>query len=202
MKDRQGLFSRVLAVISGRPDSEERREEDDSLLPKESDPVDLRFVKNFTSSGGKFLYCGSQEEIEETLQHISEELGAVSSFCPSELCRSQLESLEHPFKFCSIQESSIFISDCESLVAYNGGIMITSRQKGGKKLEEIPKDVIVLAYADQLVDKLNEGLTAIREKYLRDIPTQIGTIHGPHQTVQADSPQSQINNLFLVLSER
>jgi L-lactate utilization protein LutC len=80
--------------------------------------------------------------------------------------------------------------------------MITSRQKGGKKLEEIPKDVIVLAYADQLVDKLNEGLTAIREKYLRDIPTQIGTIHGPHQTVQADSPQSQINNLFLVLSER
>ena len=63
-------------------------------------------------------------------------------------------------------------------MAYNGGVMVTSVQKGNKSLDQLPKEVIVVAYTDQLVDRLNEGLSLIREKYGKDIPTRIGTLHG------------------------
>ena len=87
-------------------------------------------------------------------------------------------------------------------MAYNGGVMVTSVQKGNKSLDQLPKEVIVVAYTDQLVDRLNEGLSLIREKYGKDIPTRIGTLHGPEQEIQTDPDSGRLKNLFLLLTER
>ena len=201
-KERQGFISKVLFVISGRPDIDDRREEEEQLEPKDSDPIDLRFVKRFTKAGGKFIYCAGVEELQQSLVEIAQELDCQNAFCASNQCLEILEDLDHPFTYSSAKDAEVFLTDCESLVAFNGGIMITARQKGGKKPDELPRNVVAIAYSDQLVDKLNDGLTLIRERYKDDIPTQITTIHGPKQSVQTDSTQTQWRNLFLLLTER
>lgn len=201
-KEPKSLFSRVLAVISGKPESDAGNQEDDHLIPNDSDPLDVRFAKRFTSGGGKFIYCSNRSETEEILSHISSELNLCNVFSPSPVSSEILSGLKHPFKLTELENAGLFVTDCEALVAYNGGLMITSIQKGGKTLEQLPKDVIVFGYTDQLVDKLNEGLSVIREKYKRNIPTQIGTIHGPKKQVQAEDEPGRLSNLFLVLTER
>jgi L-lactate utilization protein LutC len=201
-KDRLKIFNRVLSVISGKPETLPAELEEEQLEAHASDPLDVRFVKRFTASGGKFIYCADQKEIAEALTHISEELELQNIFAPSNHSRSLLEGMEHPFSLAELQDSALFFADCEALVAYNGGVMVTSVQKGNKSLDQLPKEVIVLAYTDQLVDRLNEGLSLIREKYGKDIPTRIGTLHGPEQEIQTDPDSGRLKNLFLLLTER
>ena len=201
-KDRLKIFNRVLSVISGKPETLPAELEEEQLEAHASDPLDVRFVKRFTASGGKFIYCADQKEITEALTHISEELELQNIFVPSNHSRSLLEGMEHPFSLAELQDSALFFADCEALVAYNGGVMVTSVQKGNKSLDQLPKEVIVLAYTDQLVDRLNEGLSLIREKYGKDIPTRIGTLHGPEQEIQTDPESGRLKNLFLLLTER
>jgi L-lactate utilization protein LutC len=201
-KDRLKIFNRVLSVISGKPETLPAELEEEQYEAHASDPLDVRFVKCFKASGGKFIYCADQKEITEVLTHISEELELQNIFAPSNHSRSLLEEMEHPFSLAELEDSALFFADCEALVAYNGGVMVTSVQKGNKSLDQLPKEVIVLAYTDQLVDRLNEGLSLIREKYGKDIPTHIGTLHGPEQEIQTDPDSGRLKNLFLLLTER
>ncbi len=201
-KDRLKIFNRVLSVISGKPEALPAELEDEQLEAHASDPLDVRFVKRFTASGGKFIYCADQKEITEALTHISEELELQNIYAPSSQSRQLLDEMEHPFSLADLEDSALFFSDCEALVAYNGGVMVTSVQKGNKSLEQLPKEVIVMAFTDQLVDRLNEGLGLIREKYGKNIPTRIGTLHGPEQEIQTDPDSGRLRNLFLLLTER
>jgi L-lactate utilization protein LutC len=201
-KDRLKIFNRVLSAISGKPESLPADLEEEQLEAHASDPLDVRFVRRFTASGGKFIYCADQREITEALTHISKELNLQNIYAPSGHSRSLLDEMEHPFNLAKLEDSALFFADCEALVAYNGGVMVTSVQKGNKSLDQLPKEVIVLAYTDQLVDRLNEGLSLIREKYSKDIPTRIGTLHGPEQEIQTDPHSGRLKNLFLLLTER
>ena len=61
-----GLLGKVMAILSGRPDlepSEPAKDVRGKYAPKATDPLDLKFVKRFTDSGGYFLFCESREEI-------------------------------------------------------------------------------------------------------------------------------------------
>jgi hypothetical protein len=53
--------------------------DENTSAPKESEseslPVDELFLREFTKSGGKFLYCENQEEVDRFFDNIIEENG-------------------------------------------------------------------------------------------------------------------------------
>src|SRR5690606_27459059 len=69
--------------------------------------------------------------------------------------------------------SEIFFTTCEHLIAQNGSILVCSNQLKERKLHELPSNVIVFATTSQMVESIGEGLKTIKKKYKNVIPANI-----------------------------
>lgn len=203
-KKKKGFFGKFISVISGKPKEEEgfTTAESPSVNSPTKEPVDLQFVKNFTASGGKFLYCEKENEAYQFLNQIAGESGVKNVFCKDEFLKSILHKAGFRDLAEHVERADAFASGCEYLVSFNGGIMITAKQTMGKKLSELPDIFITLGYTSQIVENLRGALTGIRGKYKNDIPSQITTIKGPNDTNQDEAAGSTCKKeIYLLLLE-
>lgn len=146
-------------------------------MPDLNIPVDEKFTIHFKKNGGKFLYCDSQQEVNEALQNIIAENNwehqpffIMNPQLGDKFSGQNLKFTEHP------RQSEIFFTTCEHLVAQNGSILVSSNQMKERKLNEVPENVIVFATTSQLVESIGEGLKRIKKKYKTGIPANITTI--------------------------
>jgi L-lactate dehydrogenase complex protein LldG len=85
-------------------------------------------------------------------------------------------------KAAEIESCQAGISECDSLVAQTGTVVVTSRSAGGRALSILPPHHVVLARMDQLVGGLPEAFSVLAEKYGADYPSMISFISGPSRT--------------------
>jgi len=206
-KSNRGFFGRFMDVLSGRPSPEKEAEElkpDIDFAIQESDPTDLGFVRKFTSSGGKFLYCEDEGEAYQYLSQIMEESGIQKVYS----CEPNLVSILRKANIQVDEEdwtgSEAFCTSCEYLVSFNGGIMISANQLHGKKLEDLPETFITIGKTSQITDNLRSALAGIRMRYKNNLPSQITTIKGPIRTENSEEvDQGKICNkeIYLLLLE-
>jgi L-lactate utilization protein LutB len=202
-----GFFGKFLNVLSGKPaaDNEPEKEEQPLFSGTKKESTDVAFVKNFTASGGKFLYCENEKDAYEYLQNIMRESGLKAIFCKDPNLISILSKAGLSTGVTdNLSQADAFCSACEYLISFNGGIMITANQTLGKKLIELPETFITVARTSQIMENLREGLTGIRNKYKGDIPSQITTIKGPVKDAgrEENSSASTCNKeIYLLLIE-
>ena len=116
-------------------------------LPEKKEPVDISFVKKFTSNGGKFLFCENEEELKTNFQNI--------------LIENQISTSE--------------VFSCEdSLVDY---FQINNEIINPKKLDELPKILIIIANTSDIKNDVSDAMSAIKNKYGKSIPLNITNIH-------------------------
>lgn len=203
-KKKPGLLGKFINVLSGKPSEPQEDQGEKISFPNDHrEPVDLSFVRNFTASGGKFLYCESEKDAYDFLKQIVAESAVYSVFCKEQNLRSILEKGGLGNFTDKAEDATAFCSSCEYLVSFNGGIMITAKQTAGKKLSELPETFITFARTSQIVENLRAGLTGIRSKYHGDIPSQITTIKGPIKNSARDEVESKTCNkeIYLLLLE-
>lgn len=186
-KKKTGFFGKFLNVLSGKPEENSSEPDAQSLYSSsQKEPVDLSFVKNFTASGGKFLYCEKEKDAYDFLAQIAKESHLNSIFCNEANLQSILKKAGVKILTEDVKSADAFCSSCEYLISFNGGIMITANQTMGIKLSELPETFITVARTSQIVENLRSGLTGIRSKYSGNIPSQITTIKGP---IKASAPE-------------
>jgi len=78
--------------------------------------------------------------------------------------------------------------------------MISSNQTDRRKLNELSNTFVVVAYTDQIVKNISEGLSKIKSLSKKNIPTNITTIKGLKNNGQLNS--SDARNIYLLLIER
>lgn len=203
-KKKTGLFTKFLNVLSGKPAEQEETESEKGLFaPRKDEPVDLAFVKNFTASGGKFLYCERESDAYDYLKDICKESDISELFCSDPNVRSILAKAGFRDLAENVERADAFCSTCEYLISFNGGIMITAKQTRGRKLDELPETFITFARTSQIVANLRAGLTGIRTKYKGDIPSQITTIRGPIEGSAPDEAGNKLckKEIYLLLLE-
>ena len=83
-------------------------DEESPFLPKETEPIELIFAKNFTKKGGKFLYCENKNEV---LQYFDEIL------------------IENNWTLSSITCKNDFLIDYFGLIKLNNKDIIDAAQK-------------------------------------------------------------------------
>tara|TARA_R110002096_G_scaffold74101_2_gene175837 strand:+ start:88386 stop:89012 length:627 start_codon:yes stop_codon:yes gene_type:complete len=201
-KKKKGLFGKVFSVLSGKPSSPP--DSAGQFAPDEKEPVDLVFVKRFTNSGGKFLYCEQEEEAYEFLRNIQSEASVESIICQDSNLQSILKNAGLGFKSESNANEDAYCCSCEYLISFNGGLMISENQTHGKKLKDLPDVFIVIAKTSQIVENLRAGLTGIRAKYKGNIPSNITTIKGPNHRDEANEMASEtacVKDIYLLLIE-
>lgn len=200
-----GLFDKLFG--GGKKVSKETSETRGVHMPDLNIPIDEKFTIHFKKNGGKFLYCDSFSEVSEALKNIVSENEWQNQ--PFFAMNSALEQkfIKEGITFTDkAKKSEVFFTTCEHLVAQNGSILVCSNQLNEKKLNELPKNVIVFATTSQLVESIGEGLKIIKKKYGHSIPANITTLkHFQAQSTENSNDfmtyGSSSKNLYLLLLE-
>ena len=78
------------------------------------------------------------------------------------------------------------ITGCEFLVAQTGSALVSSAQKGGRKMFIYPPVHIIVASKNQLINTLEEAYQNITVKYAGNLPSQLLLITGPSRTADIE----------------
>jgi len=199
-----GLFDKLFG--GGKKVSKETLETRGAHMPDLNIPVDEKFTIHFKKNGGKFLYCDSSKEISQALKNIVAENNWQDH--PFLILDDRLEkkfSKDNISFTNKTNQSEVFFTTCEHLIAQNGSILVCSNQLLENKLIDLPDNVIVYATTSQLVESIGEGLKVIKKKYGRSIPTNITTLKHFQANEENDHDfltyGSTSKNLYLLLLE-
>ena len=195
------FFSKFFKKSSSEKDP---KSTESKFLPKKKAVIEERFIIKFIENGGKFLYCENLVEVQENFNLIIEENEWVDSdilVINSEI-KKQF-NLHNKFS-SSLDETKCFLTDCENLIASDGSILISSNQIHEKKLNEFPKNLIILSDTRKLKNTISEGLSEIKSKS-KSLPTNITTIKN-FDIIKEDkdflSYGTLSKNLYLILLEK
>jgi len=184
--------------------------DENTSAPKESEseslPIDELFLREFTKSGGKFLYCVNQEEVDRFFDNIIKE----NSWQEKDILCLDAELID---RYTSVahftdrySKPTIFTTKCEHLIANQGSVLVCSKQLKGIKSEQLPENLIVFARTSQMVGSISEALRSIKQRHLGGpLPTKITSFKN-NEVNQENKDDfmhygTKTKNLYLLLLE-
>jgi len=195
-----GIFDKIFG--KNKKDSSAKKPEQGRYMPQEKLPIDEQFTINFMKNGGKFIYCDSTNEITENFNAILEENNWDTK---NMLCYN--DSLKKRFNHFKTEQPNntkpFFLTNCESLIADKGSILISSNQIKEQKLDDLPGDFILFATTSQLKETISEGLRTIKNNRQEQIPSNITTLKNFKFSKEKDfmTYGNSTKNLYLLLLE-
>jgi L-lactate dehydrogenase complex protein LldG len=198
MKDntsREQVLKAVRKALIHKSDVDYSAAESDTEIytTPEEESLELLFAKVFSSLKGNFIFCETKADFPKTLSSLITENKWETVFCTEPEIRSMLESGGVPFHSDEkdFLACNVGITLCEFLVARTGSIIVSSRQKAGRRLPVYSNIHITVAYTSQLVYNLKDAFKELKKKYEPGFPSQVTTITGPSQT--ADIEKTLVN---------
>ncbi len=178
------------------------------FLPTEEDPLDIGFAKNFTRKGGRFLYIESKDILLINFKEICVENNWESQQI---LSLNQTNSDLFSTSYVNVTSGNLkaykaALIDCEYLISNTGKILLSENQIRHFKLSDLPETIIVKARMDQLVRDVSQGMTLLKNKYPKTIPTNITTLKiksDPEEAEKAVTTSSTTSkSIYLLLEEK
>lgn len=148
------------------------------------DDLGILFAQTFSSLAGRFVFCGTVEELAENLRLLADNHQWNSVYCRELQILHTLKSFPLPFINASddIRKADAGITGCEMLVARTGSIVVSAAQPSGRAVSVFPPVHIVVAYTDQLVFDIKDALKSLKAKYGDQLPSMISFQSGPSET--------------------
>ena len=138
---------------------------------------DLIFAKNFTNSGGRFIFIDEINSTKEVFEKIFDE----NQWNPENVCSldaNVAKNLEiKSIRKIDNESVKALVTECEFLISNTGRILICNKQIKSNKIEDLPSVLIVLAKSNQFVSDVSEGMTKIKNKYKGNFPNNITTLN-------------------------
>lgn len=197
---REKILKKVRNALMNKPAKESIANIDfeSEVFYKADDEPELIFAQNFTEAGGKFIFCEDNAVLIDNLDFVVKESGWTSGLaCEESIIQELLGIAEVTFSDKYTAETPIVVCSCESLIARTGSIMVSSKQGSGKAALLNAKILVVVAFTNQLVGDMKEGLNLVRKKYNGSFPNMISVITNPIN----QSPEITTQELYVLLIE-
>ncbi len=149
--------------------------------------IEIEFAENFTGLLGKFSFCIDEKELATQLQALVVSKKLTSIYCNEEKIRTELS--KNGFKLINtpdLAKCDAAITGCELLIARTGSILISSAQQSGRTVSVYAPIHICIAYTNQLIYDIKEGLQFLKEKYTGNLPSLITLASGPSRTADIE----------------
>jgi L-lactate utilization protein LutC len=175
---------------------------DESVLPKDGSN-DLIFAKNFTNSGGRFIFIDQINSVKEVFGKIIEENNwEHENVCSLDLNISKNLEIRSIRKIDN-ENIKALVTECEFLVSNTGRILICNKQIKNNKIEDLPPVVIILAKSNQFVSDVSEGMTKLKNKYKSNFPSNITTINVKNKLNEDNflAYGNSAKDIYLILSD-
>ena len=175
---------------------------DESSLPH-TGSNDLVFAKNFTDSGGRFIFIDEINSTKEVFEKIFEEnqwdAENVCSLNPNVAKNLEIRSIRK----VDNENVKALVTECEFLISNTGRILICNKQIKTNKIEDLPSVLIVLAKSNQFVSDVSEGMTMLKNKYKGNFPTNITTLNVKNKLNEDNflTYGNSAKDIYLILSD-
>jgi hypothetical protein len=174
------------------------------FLPNEEDPLDIGFAKNFTRKGGRFLYNESKDILLSNFNEI-----CVENNWEHQQILSLNQTNSDLFSTSYVNETSgslkaykAALIDCEYLISNTGKILLSENQIRHFKLSDLPETIVVMASMDQLVRDVSQGMTFLKNKYPKTIPTNITTLKIKSDPEEVAGSSTTSKSIYLLLEDK
>ncbi|MBA2563667.1 MAG: LUD domain-containing protein, partial [Chitinophagaceae bacterium] len=151
------------------------------------DDLEIEFAHEFTKLLGKFAFCVNEEDLQLQLKHLFLEKKWKNIYCAEEKL-VPLISLPSDEKInqTTLHTCDASVTSCEYLIARTGSIVMSSAQQQGRTVSVYAPVHICIAYVDQLVYDIKEGIQLLKEKYKDNLPSMITFATGPSRTADIE----------------
>mgnify|MGYP005855571207 CR=1 FL=1 len=155
-------------------------------LPNTED-LAILFAKNLRAIQGDFCFCEDEKDFLLNLIALINQKKTKNVFVWESYLQEILDLTDIAYKKddTNFKSADIGITTCEMLVARDGGVLVSSRQKTGRRLTIFPHIHVVVAFTSQLVYDVETALQKIRERY-KQMPSMLCFINGPSRTADIE----------------
>ncbi len=194
-KVRAGLLNKFAAHF---PDVE--METDIYSYPDEDHGV--AFAKNFTASGGGFVYCHNRFDFHENLIMWMEKRGIKGLLVSDAELRKEIQNLGLPVieNLIDHPDQTASLLSAEALTARNGGIMFTSASTRRDYLSGV-QVVAVYGQLSKMGDDIKQALVTLRNKYGEKLPSLISFIQGPVKGNKETKTQARSELILFLVND-
>jgi L-lactate dehydrogenase complex protein LldG len=149
--------------------------------------LEVEFGEQFSKLLGKFVYCGDIEELEEQLATIISHNRWEKIYFKEDEMRSVFsDSFLKRKSYHDLASAHAAVTTCEALLARTGSIILSSAQRSGRTTSVYAEIHICIAFTDQLVYDVKDGLQLIKEKYAGKLPSLVTFATGPSRTADIE----------------
>ena len=167
----------------------EKVEASNLFKPSELESLEEQFAVSFSQTGGKFIYCSSQQDLIENLRLLAESRGWSEVLCAHRPLFSFL--INNKINFVREfnphnEQAQACITDCETAIARTGSLMFSSKQNHGRVAPIYFPVHIVVLQPHQIVQDISDGLKLMKQKYTDMMPSMINLNTGPSRTADIE----------------
>jgi len=185
---KENILKRIRqALVNPTPVPFPQSEGNSSVYNPSTQENEIEFAENFGRIQGRFIYCASNDELIKQLKELITRQAWAQVFCREPVI---LPILQEPLKGLLIDKdlpyADVSITGCEALVARTGSILMSSGQESGRLASVYAPVHICIAWTNQLVYDIKEGLDLLTEKYKNRIPSFITLATGPSRTADIE----------------
>ena len=151
-----------------------------------SDELELQFAENFSALQGRFSFCADEQELVKQLQTLFTARNWNAIYINEPELKEQLTKAGLNFgNSTGLADCNAAITSCELLVARTGSIVLSSAKNGRTSSVYAPVHICV-AYTNQLVFDIKNGLELLQQKYSSGLPSLISFASGPSRTADIE----------------
>lgn len=164
-----------------------KSEGNNSVFQPPSDDLEILFANEFTKLLGKFAFCINNIDLTRQLKQLIIEKNWKNIYCVEDNLHPFISlSTEQKINQSTLADSDAAITSCEYLIARTGSIVLSSANVSGRSVSIYAPVHICIAYVNQLVYDIKEGLQLIKEKYKGKMPSMITFATGPSRTADIE----------------
>jgi L-lactate dehydrogenase complex protein LldG len=158
-----------------------------SVFQPSVEELEVEFAENFTKLLGKFSYCANEGDLAVQLATLASLRKWDKIFCREPQLKFMLNSNGFSnFEYADLNTCDVSITSCESLLARTGSIVLSSGQRSGRSTSVYAPIHICIAFTNQLLYDISDGLQQLKETYSESLPSLITFATGPSRTADIE----------------
>ena len=151
-----------------------------SVFHPATDDLEFLFAQEFTHLLGKFAFCTDEKDMQQQLQQLIEQKKWMKIYCSEDKWNPMFSNT------IDLAGCDASVTGCEYLIARTGSIVLSAAQQSGRTVSVYAPIHICIAYTNQLVYDVKDGLQLIKEKYAGNMPSLITFATGPSRTADIE----------------
>ncbi|MDE3235051.1 MAG: LUD domain-containing protein [Bacteroidota bacterium] len=159
----------------------------DSVFKPSIQELEIEFAENFSKLQGRFSFCADEAELVVQLKALIAARKWDKLYCREDVLKQDLADAGFSdFNAVNVHSCQASVTSCECLIARTGSILLSSGQQSGRTVSVYAPVHICIAYTDQLVYDIKDGIQLVKDKYQDAIPSLISLATGPSRTADIE----------------